>query len=29
MADYQDVEVAEIDFISEPDRYRLDDFEVY
>lgn len=29
MADYKDIEVAEIDFISEPDRYRLDDFEVY
>ncbi len=29
MADYQDIEVAEIDFISEPDRFRLEDFEVY
>ncbi|MCH8011163.1 MAG: hypothetical protein IIA61_04320 [Candidatus Marinimicrobia bacterium] len=29
MADYQDVKVAEIDFINEPDRYKLDNFEVY
>lgn len=29
MADYQDIEISEIDFISEPDRYMLDDFQVY
>lgn len=29
MADYQDIEISKIDIISEPDRYRLDDFEVY
>lgn len=29
MADYQDIKIDEIDFISEPDRFRLDDFEVY
>jgi len=29
VANYQDIEISEIDFISEPDRYKLDDFQVY
>ncbi len=29
MIDYQDAEVTNIGFISEPDRFKLDDFEVY